>query len=1073
MPSLVRYIAAIIFALIFSVNQNVSAQSFTSAANYAAGTHANSVAVGDFNNDGKSDFAVANSGGSSVSVLINGGSGTFTTPATTYAVGANPISLVAGDFNQDGKLDLAVLNFSDSNVSVLMNSGSGTFTTPAPTYAVGTLPEFITTGDFNSDGKPDLAVAVPGNGGPGNVSILINNGGGGFITPAPAYPIMSHALSLTVGDFNADGKLDIAAPNLGSGTVSILFNNGNGTFTNPAPFVSTTSASPFSITTGDFNGDGKSDLATGNLNTANVSVLINNGSGGFITPAPVYAVGTNPQSITVGDFNLDGKTDLAVANSGGTSLSILINTGTGTFITPAPTFTVGDNPYSVAVADFNTDGKPDFVTANYGSNDASVLINTAIVQAGFFGTPVNKSVAFDSTSVAAGDFNADGKPDLAVTGHVSRNLSVLINNGDGSFANAVNYVVSNSDANRPFKVTVGDLNLDGKPDIVVANSQDGTTLSVFMNNGNGTFAPPVNYTVGNYPRTVVVADFNGDGKPDLAVPNSLDGNVSVLFNNGAGTFAAPVNYSVGVNPDGATVGDFNGDGKPDIATENVSNNNVSILINNGSGAFITPAPTYTVGTTPTSVAVGDFNLDGKLDLVTTNRFGNNVSVLINNGNGTFASQATYATYSDPISVAVGDFNRDGKPDLATANNANQDLSILINNGNGTFAAPINRDTQNFTLSIVVADFNVDGRPDLALANQNDAVSELINRASAPTSAPSSISGQINTPSGAPLAGAVITLSGARSVTTITDGSGQYRFDNLETGAFYVITPSFANHTFSPANRAFTLTGNVTDATFTATPDAIPTANPMDTSEYFVRQQYLDFLDREPDAGGFGYWSSQFTACRGDAQCLRQTRINVSAAFFIEAEFQQTGSFIYRIYKAGLGKRLSYGEFSADRAQIIAGPQLDQQRAAFVRAFVERAEFQERYKSAQTAEAFVDSLIASVWNASAVDLGAERSILIAQYQVGTSVNESRAIVLHSVAEDGQLKMAEYNPSFVLMQYYGYLRRDVDEGGFQFWLNVLNKREPNNFLGMVCSFITSAEYQKRFSSIITHSNQECSQ
>ncbi|MGB9179434.1 MAG: FG-GAP-like repeat-containing protein [Pyrinomonadaceae bacterium] len=439
----------------------------------------------------------------------------------------------------------------------------------------------------------------------------------------------------------------------------------------------------------------------------------------------------------------------------------------------------------------------------------------------------------------------------------------------------------------------------------------------------------------------------------------------------------------------------------------------------------------------------------------------------------FAPAVNYPSAAGAQAVAVGDFNVDGKPDLAVVNYNDSTVSVLFRNNIGTFAAKIDYGVKGVApASVAVGDFNLDGKPDLIVSNFNsNSVSELINLASAPTSAPSSINGQVNTPDGAPLPGAVVTLSGAHSAVTITDSLGKFHFDNLDLGGFYILTPRFASYSFAPENRAYSLAGNVTDATFTATPDAIPTANPLDTSEYFVRQQYIDFLEREPDAGGFAYWSSQFDLCGNDASCLRQTRINVSAAFFIEAEFQQTGSFIYRLYKAGLGRRLNYAEFNRDRAQIIGGAQLDQQRAAFVNAFVERADFQQRYADAQTAETFVERLIASVWDASAVDLGAERSILLAQYHAGANVNESRAIVLHSVVEDGQLKRAEYDKSFVLMQYYGYLRRDVDEGGYQFWLNVLDNREPNNYRGMVCSFITSAEYQQRFSSVTTHSNAEC--
>jgi choice-of-anchor B domain-containing protein len=247
---------------------------------------------------------------------------------------------------------------------------------------------------------------------------------------------------------------------------------------------------------------------------------------------------------------------------------------------------------------------------------------------------------------------------------------------------------------------------------------------------------------------------------------------------------------------------------------------------------------------------------------------------------------------------------------------------------------------------------------------------------------------------------------------------------------------------------------------------------IDDSTVFVRQHYLDFLSREPDVGGLAYWNNQLAACGTDAACIHRERINVSAAFFIENEFQQTGSFVYRLYAAGLGRRPLYTEFSTDRQQVIASPNLEQNKNAFASAFVQRQEFVQKYSTATTAESFVDALLSTVWNGTASDLGAERTLLIELYKSGSSMQESRTSVLRYVIEDRQLKEAVYNPSFVLMQYFGYLKRDPDEGGYLFWLDVLNNREPGNYRGMVCSFLTSVEYQNRFGTLATRSNRDCS-
>lgn len=248
-------------------------------------------------------------------------------------------------------------------------------------------------------------------------------------------------------------------------------------------------------------------------------------------------------------------------------------------------------------------------------------------------------------------------------------------------------------------------------------------------------------------------------------------------------------------------------------------------------------------------------------------------------------------------------------------------------------------------------------------------------------------------------------------------------------------------------------------------------DPLAGAQFFVSQHYLDFLGRIPDSDGLDYWTQRINECGTDRLCISQRRIDVSAAFFVEPELQQTGSFVYRLYKAGLGRQLTYAEFAA-RGRIISGPNLNQSKAAFADAFVGRADFVQKYQQHQTAAAFIDLLLEQVHESSQVDLSLRRSELIALYQAGGNTNQSRSRVLRAVIEDASYIQAEYNPSFVLMEYFGYLRRDPDKGGYDFWLNVLNNRDPGNYRGMVCSFITSTEYQKRFSQVVSHSNADCS-
>lgn len=339
----------------------------------------------------------------------------------------------------------------------------------------------------------------------------------------------------------------------------------------------------------------------------------------------------------------------------------------------------------------------------------------------------------------------------------------------------------------------------------------------------------------------------------------------------------------------------------------------------------------------------------------------------------------------------------------------------------------------------------------------------------PTAAHGMISGRITDASGKPVGGAVVNLSGAQNRKLITDANGNYRFDNVDTGGFYTVTPSRANYNFNPFNRSFSQTGNQTEAGFIGNSMGDNT-NPLDTPEYFVRQQYLDVLGREPEESGFNYWSAQLLACRGDSGCIRGQRTAVAAAFFIEQEAQQTASYVYDLYAGTLGRRPNYSEYSVDRRQVVGGTNLEAEKTAFAQAFAQRAEFLARYNADLSADGFIDALLNNM-RASGTDLSSERENLLIAYASGRSAMASRGAVLRAIAGNSTLRQTHYNQAFVLTGYFAYLKRDVDRTGYDFWVGVISDRDLGNYRGMICSFITSREYQERFSAVVTHSNGEC--
>src|SRR6266700_3894325 len=338
------------------------------------------IAVGDFNGDGKLDLAVVNFGDWNVYVLLGNGDGTFQAARSVYFAsgGGFPWSIAAGDFNGDGKLDLAVSNYGDNSLSVLLGNGDGTFQAPR-TFAVGTNPAQVAIGDFNGDGKLDVAVSSVGS---NTVSVLLGNGDGTFLPPLIT-PVGANPWYFAVGDFNGDGKLDLAVADYGcpldcnsspSNTVTVLLGLGNGTF-QPAPSL-TVGNGPAGVAVGDFNGDGRQDLAVANVNDNTLSVLLGNGDGTFQAPHTFADPGmTHPYFVAVSDFNRDGKQDLVVTNHLFATISVLLGNGDGTFQT-AQDFAVDNDPVDVTVSDFNGDSARDLAVANLHSLNISVLINS-------------------------------------------------------------------------------------------------------------------------------------------------------------------------------------------------------------------------------------------------------------------------------------------------------------------------------------------------------------------------------------------------------------------------------------------------------------------------------------------------------------------------------------------------------------------------------------------------------------------------------------------------------------------------------------------------------------------------
>ena len=372
------------------------------------------------------------------------------------------------------------------------------------------------TVDATPPGAPELL--LPPVGAFLNTGAVLFDWDGSALSPAVQHGVGGFPRSLTLGDLDGDGDLDVVVANSSTDNVSVLLNSGDGRFGDAENIAA--GDFPISVVGGDLDGDGDLDLVVANFNDLSVSVLLNSGDGRFGS-AEAHGVGGKPRSVTVGEVDGDGDLDLVVANGSIDKVSVLLNSGDGRF----------------------------GVAEDFGAGDLPI-------------------------SVVAGDLDGDGDLDLAVANFNDLSVSVLLNSGDGRFGPAEAHGVGG----KPRSVMVGDVDGDGDLDLVVANGSI-DKLSVLLNSGDGRFGVAENFGVGDLPISVVGVDLDADGDLDLVVANQLSNNVTALLNDGSGAFVVAENFGVGVNPFHVAGGDLDGDGDIDLVTANNQGNDVSVLLN--------------------------------------------------------------------------------------------------------------------------------------------------------------------------------------------------------------------------------------------------------------------------------------------------------------------------------------------------------------------------------------------------------------------------------------------------------------------------------------------------------------
>ena len=753
--------------------------SFSSPSTYLATGYTSkprSIAVADFNKDGRSDILIANYATGGISVFLNNGRNVFRQQIIHFGGDdSRPLSLAVADFNNDSRLDFVVANFKGNSIRIFLGNGNGTFLKPT-TILIATpdfRPRAVCVGDLNNDSRLDIVVAhqndksigifygsgngrfsreevkstddgypdieipdVPTDGNSGNSEIPPPTDGGGYgsggdsgkdpfsIEDVYASNDGSGPVWVGIADFNSDNRLDIAVVNSRRSTVGLFLAQQNNIFSYQTAFSIGIGAGPNGAAMGDLNGDGRMDIVVNIYYNRAFQILLSNGNGTFTSPS-TYSVGSlsRPTGCTIADWNNDQRLDIIVNSCETNTILVFIGRGDGTFLRERPYFTGNDAcPYATAAGDFNNDGLLDIAVVDVSKERVGIFLESTYMNGVREATYTTGSSAHPQ-AIGLGHFTDKIQLDIIVANNGLGNVGFLQGHPNAIFPSQETF--STGVLSFPTSIAIADFNRDSQLDIVVANSLAGN-VGILYGYGKGNFSRQKIFPtgLGSPPQAVSTGDFNNDKKLDIAVAYAGRSGVSTMLRYSSTVLTKKADYFTGESsyPHAVAVGDFNKDGWSDFVTVNRGSGSISVFLGLGNATFSEPA-TYEVGKgSPSySLVVGHFNNDTHLDIVVSHFWTDAISILLGLGNGTFSNPKTYPTDAgcSPIGVAKGDFDNDHHLDVAVACNfADSNIGVFLGRGDGTFSymARYSTGTGAYSIYVAVADFNNDTHLDIVVTN---------------------------------------------------------------------------------------------------------------------------------------------------------------------------------------------------------------------------------------------------------------------------------------------------------------------------------------------------------------------